>query len=149
MKPPAFAIVVSRFNSEITGALRASCERTLRRRRPKAVIKVVEVPGGFEIPWAVNRLASTGRFDVVISLGCVLKGQTPQNDHISRSVFQHLHDISLSTGVPCVTGIITPKTWKQAVKRTRGDFDRGREAAEAAVEMARLRRELSEEHGKT
>lgn len=144
MRRPAerFAIVVSRFNEEITDALLASCQKRLRKGAPKAELRVVRVPGGFEIPWAVERLAKTGRYDAVIALGCILRGETPQNEHIARSVFQHLHDISLSTGTPCVVGILTPDTWEQAAARTKGELDRGTEAADAALEMAELRREL-------
>ncbi|MBI5202453.1 MAG: 6,7-dimethyl-8-ribityllumazine synthase [Elusimicrobia bacterium] len=144
-----FGIVVSRFNVEVTEALLSSCVKRLARAGvPRAHIVVVRVPGGYEIPWAVNRLAATKRFDAVIALGCVLRGQTPQNDHISRSVFQRLHDISISSGVPCILGIITPNNWKQAVARTQGKMDRGLEAAEAALEMAGLRRELDRRYGK-
>lgn len=137
-----FAIVASRFNEEITDALLESCKARLRKKAPKAEVKVVRVPGGFELPWAADRLAKTGRYDAVIALGCILRGETAQNEHISRSVFHHLHAISLATGVPCVVGVITPDTWEQAEARTRGGMDRGAEAAEAALEMARLQREL-------
>ena len=138
-----FGVVASRFNEEITDALLASCRRTLAEAGvQESELRVVRVPGGFEIPWAAQRLASSKRFDAVICLGAILKGQTPQNEYIARSVFLQLHEISLSTGVPCVLGIITPATWAQAKARTRGKMDRGREAAEAALEMARLRREL-------
>lgn len=136
-----FAVVVSRFNEEITDALLASCLRRLSEAGARAP-DVVRVPGGFEIPWAAQRLAATRRYDAVICLGCILRGQTPQNDHISRSVFQHLHDISVSTGVPCILGVLTPDTWAQAKARTKGKLDRGREAADAALEMAALRRAL-------
>ncbi|MBI4346531.1 MAG: 6,7-dimethyl-8-ribityllumazine synthase [Elusimicrobia bacterium] len=144
-----FGIVASRFNPEITDALLASCRKGLAKARiADADVEVVRVPGGYEIPWAAHRLAATGKFDAIITLGCVLKGQTPQNDHISRSIFQRLHEISIATGTPCVLGVITPKTWRQAVARTKGKMDRGVEAAEAALEMARLRRELDQRHGK-
>ncbi|MCX5789548.1 MAG: 6,7-dimethyl-8-ribityllumazine synthase [Elusimicrobia bacterium] len=136
-----FGVVVSRFNTEITEALLASCLRRLKDAKA-AEPKVVHVPGGFEIPWAAHRLAASGRFDAVICLGCILRGQTPQNGHISRSVFQHLHDISIATGVPCVVGVMTPNTWAQAVARTKGKLDRGVEAAEAGLAMAELRRTL-------
>ncbi len=146
MKGFRFGVVASRFNEEITDALLASC--TKRLEKAGADVEVVRVPGGFEIPWAANRLAATKRFDAVITLGCVLRGRTPQNDHIARSVFQRLHDVSIATGVPCVLGIITPNTWAQAVARTKGKMDRGCEAAEAALEMAGLRREMDQRHGK-
>jgi 6,7-dimethyl-8-ribityllumazine synthase len=137
------AVAVSRFNEEVTSRLRDSCLKTLKAEGwgPDR-LKVVEVPGGFELPWTVQALAKSGRYEVVIALGCVLKGQTPQNDHISRSLVQCLHRVSLDTGVPVVLGVITPNTWAQAVARTKGEHDRGKEAALAALEMAALKGEL-------
>ncbi len=140
MKKFSFGIVVSRFNTEITSALHRNCLRTLRRAGVAAGrIRTVWVPGGFEIPWAAQELARSKRFDAVICLGAVLKGQTPQNDYISQATFTHIQRISLETRVPCILGVITPKTWGQAVARTRGRFDRGKEAALAALEMAALK----------
>lgn len=140
------AVVVSRFNEEVTSRLLASCLRTFRGAGwDGSRIDVVRVPGGYEIPWAVQELALSGRYDAVVALGCVLKGQTPQNDHISRSLVQSLHRISLDTRVPVILGVMTPRTWSQALARTKGTLDRGREAALAALEMIALREEL---HGK-
>lgn len=133
-----FGIVVSRFNSEITGALLDSCLATLRKHGARdADIRTVWVPGGYEIPWAAQELALTKRFDAIICLGCVLKGETPQNEHIAASTIHHLHTVSLSTRVPCILGVITPNTWAQAKARTKGALDRGRESAEAAVALLR------------
>lgn len=136
-----FAIAASRFNEEITDKLVASCEKTLKAHGVKS-IKTVRVPGGYEIPWAANELARSGRYDAVICIGCVLKGETPQNDHISRAVIDELQRIAVRTRVPCILGIITPKTWAQAVARTKGEMDRGKESALAALEMAALKRGL-------
>ncbi|MFH1723924.1 MAG: 6,7-dimethyl-8-ribityllumazine synthase [Elusimicrobiota bacterium] len=141
---PRFGIVVSRFNEEITGKLLVNCLRTLKENGvPARRIHVVRVPGGFEIPWAAQELARSRRFDAVICLGAVLKGQTPQNDFISAATFVHIQRISLETRVPCILGVITPKTWAQAVARTKGSFDRGSEAAQAALEMAALKAETA------
>lgn len=138
------AIAVSRFNEEVTSKLLNSCLKTLRAEGLKdAQLRVVDVPGGFELPWVVNELARSGRYDCVVALGCVLKGSTPQNAHISRSLVSHLHDVALTTRVPVVLGVITPDTWKQAVARTKGALDRGREAALAALEIAATRKELT------
>ena len=140
---PRIAVAASRFNAEVTGRLLASCLRTLAGAGvPASAVKVVRVPGGFELPWAVSRLARSGRYDAVIALGCVLKGATPQNDHISRAVVFHLQGVALATGVPVILGVITPKTWAQALARCKGALDRGKEAAEAALAMAELRRTL-------
>jgi len=137
------AIAVSRFNEEVTSRLLASCLATFKDEGWKeSQLRVVHVPGGYELPWTVNELARTGRYDAVVALGCVLKGETPQNDHISRSLVRELHRISLDTRVPVVLGVITPGTWAQAVARTKGRYDRGKEAALAALEMVALREEL-------
>lgn len=137
------AIAVSRFNEEITSRLLASCLRTFKEEGWKdGQLKVVHVPGGYELPWTVNELARAGRYDAVVALGCVLKGETPQNDHISRSLVQSLHRVSVETRVPVILGVITPNTMAQAQARTKGEYDRGREAALAALEMVALREEL-------
>lgn len=138
------AIAVSRFNEEVTSKLLNSCLKTLRAEGLRdSQLKVVDVPGGFELPWTVNELARSGKYSVVVALGCVLKGSTPQNEHISRSLVLQLHAISVASRVPVVLGVITPDTWAQAVARTKGKLDRGHEAALAALEMAQTRKELS------
>lgn len=137
------AVAVSRFNEEVTSRLLASCLKTFKDEGWKdSQLRVVEVPGGYELPWTVNELARSGRYDAVVALGCVLKGRTPQNDHIASSLVRALHDISLATRVPVVLGVLTPNTWKQAMARTKGSLDRGKEAALAALEMVALREEL-------
>jgi 6,7-dimethyl-8-ribityllumazine synthase len=137
------AVAVSRFNEEVTSRLLANCLKTFRDEGWKdSQLTVVHVPGGYELPWTVNELARTGRYDAVVALGCVLKGQTPQNDHIAASLVASLHRISLDARVPVILGVLTPNTWAQAVARTKGALDRGREAALAALEMVALREDL-------
>jgi len=143
LTPKKIAVVASRFNEEITSRLLASCLRTFRRAGwTDARLKVLRVPGGYELPWAVNELARSGRYAAVVALGCVLKGRTRQNEHISRSVVLSLHRISIDARVPVILGVLTPDTWKQALARTKGALDRGKEAALAAVAMIALREEL-------
>lgn len=138
-----FGVVAARFNAQVTSRLHASCLKTLRARGAGAgSVDTVWVPGSFEIPWAVHGLALSGRYDAVIAIGCILKGQTPQNDLIAASVAQSLQQIALATRVPCVFGVITPRTEKQALARTRGGLDRGKEAAEVALQMAGLGKAL-------
>jgi len=140
-----FGIVVSRFNEEVTSRLLKNCVATLMAHGvPESDIEIVHVPGGYEIPWAAQELALSKSFSAVITLGAILKGSTPQNDHIARSTIQHLHDISLSTRVPCILGVITPNTMAQALARTKGGLDRGKEAALAALEMGKLYDEYRE-----
>ena len=136
-------IVVSRFNEEVTSRLLGSALKTLKAGGiPSSSIKVVHVPGGYEIPWAAQELALSGRCQVVIALGAIIKGETPQNEHIARSTIQRLHDVALSTRVPCLLGIVTCGNLRQAMARAHGKMNRGREAASAALEMLRLRRQL-------
>jgi 6,7-dimethyl-8-ribityllumazine synthase len=140
---PKVAVVVSRFNEEVTSRLLASCLKTFRDEGwTEDRLRVVHVPGGYELPYAVNELARTGRYAAIVALGCVLKGRTRQNEHISRSLVQSLHRISVDARVPVVLGVLTPDTWKQALARTKGALDRGKEAALAALEMAALREDL-------
>lgn len=140
MKDARFGIVAARFNPEVTRRLQASCVSTLTAAGvPAAAIETVWVPGSFEIPWALNELARSGRYDAVIALGCILKGQTPQNDHIAAAVALSIQQIAVATRVPCVFGVITPLNGKQAMARTKGGMDRGKEAAEVALEMAAIR----------
>ena len=142
------AIAVSRFNLKVTSRLLKNCEATLKDHGigPED-IKTFSVPGGYELPWTVNELALSRRYEIVIALGCILKGATPQNDHISRSTIQHLHDVALSTRVPVILGVLTPNTYAQALARTKGGLDRGKEAALAALDMLALRSELKGSHG--
>jgi 6,7-dimethyl-8-ribityllumazine synthase len=137
------AIAVSRFNEEVTSRLLASCLKTFYAEGwTDAQLKVVHVPGGYELPWAVNELARSARFEAVVALGCVLKGETRQNEHISRSLVQQLHRISVDARVPVILGVLTPDTEAQGLARTEGALDRGREAALAALEMVALREDF-------
>lgn len=143
MKEKKIAIAVSRFNEEITSRLLSHCRKTLRAAGwGDSRVRIVRVPGGYELPWTVQELALSGRYEVVVALGCVLKGQTPQNDHIASSLVRSLHRVALGARVPVILGVLTPNTWAQALARTKGALDRGKEAALAALEMAALREEL-------
>lgn len=138
---PRLGIVAAGFNPEIVSRLLTSCLKTLHAAGiPSSFIVTVRVPGSYDIAWAAQEMALSKRFDTIIALGAIIKGQTSHNEHIASAVFQSLHRISLSTRVPCVLGVITPNTEAQALARTRGRLDRGREAAEAALALARLRR---------
>lgn len=131
-----FGIVVSRFHPEITDALyRSAVEELARAGVSEKRITTVRVPGGFEIPWAAARLARSGRVDVVICLGCVLQGATRQNHYISAACYANIQRVAIETGVPCTVGLLTVQNLAQARARTRGRKDRGKEAAEAALEL--------------
>jgi len=141
-----FAIVVSRFNEAVTEGLLAGARAALDEAgvRPDD-ITLVRVPGAFEIPVTARRLADTGRFDAIICLGCVIKGETMHFEYIASSVAQGIMDVGTSTGVPVTFGVLTTLTDEQAeVRAAPGDGNKGREAAIAAVEMATLWRHIGE-----
>jgi 6,7-dimethyl-8-ribityllumazine synthase len=139
-----FAIVVSRFNEEITSGLLAGARRTLSDAGVgEADITLVHVPGAFEIPAAALRLAKTGRFDAIICLGCLIKGDTMHFEYIADAASHGIMDVSVTTGVPVAFGVLTTLTDEQASERARpGDGNKGGEAALAAIEMATLFRNM-------
>lgn len=142
-------IVASRFNTTVTNRLLSSCVKTLKAQGFKTTqIETLRVPGAYEIPWTLQEMALTGRYSVLITLGCVLKGETSQNEHMAKAVVKNIQEIALKTRIPCILGVITPQTEEQALARTRGDLDRGREAALAALAMARLIKNFRNSNGK-
>jgi 6,7-dimethyl-8-ribityllumazine synthase len=135
-----FAIVVSRFNDEITSGLLAGARATLAEAGVSAAdVTTVEVPGAFEIPLTAKRLAESKRFHAVICLGCLIKGDTMHFEYIASAASQGIMDAGLSTGVPIAFGVLTTLTDEQAeIRATAGAGNKGREAALAAIEMATL-----------
>ncbi|CAF0698198.1 6,7-dimethyl-8-ribityllumazine synthase [Candidatus Methylacidithermus pantelleriae] len=136
----SFAIVGSRFNFPYSDALVTSAQKGLEGHR----VVVVRVPGAFEIPLQVQKLAKTGRFHVVIALGVVWQGETPHAAEILRACTDALMRIALETGVPVVHEVLYVRTEKEAHDRTMGELNRGLEAARTALELAAL----EEIHGK-
>jgi 6,7-dimethyl-8-ribityllumazine synthase len=141
-----FAVVVSRFNEEITeGLLKGARQALADASVAEDDITVMRVPGAFEIPVTALRAAETGQFDAVICIGCVIKGETMHFEYIAGTVCQALADAASATGVPIALGVLTTLTEEQAVARAAdGPENKGREAALAAVEMATLFRQLHE-----
>jgi 6,7-dimethyl-8-ribityllumazine synthase len=141
-----FAIVVSRFNEEITEGLLSGARAALASAQVRADdITLIRVPGAFEIPVTVRRLAETGRFDAIICLGCVIKGDTMHFEYIASAVSQGIMDVGTATGIPVAFGVLTTLTDEQAATRAaEGPDNKGREAALAAVEMATLWRRIGE-----
>jgi 6,7-dimethyl-8-ribityllumazine synthase len=106
-------------------------------------VETFEVPGAFELPQAARAAAETGRFDAVVCLGCLIRGATPHFDYIAASVAHAIQEASGETGVPIAFGVLTTDTWAQAEERVPdGRENKGFEAAAAAIEMARLFRQL-------
>jgi 6,7-dimethyl-8-ribityllumazine synthase len=139
-----FAIVVSRFNPEITDGLLAGARDALAQAGVRDDdVTLVRVPGAFELPVAAQRLAESGRVDAVICLGCLIKGDTMHFEYIADAATRGISEVGLATGVPVAFGVLTTLTDEQAEVRARpGDGNKGREAALAAVEMATLLRAI-------
>ena len=139
-----FAIVVSRFNDRITSALRDGALVTLRDAGvADGDVDLFEVPGAFELPQAARCAAETSRFDAVICLGCVIRGETPHFEYISSAAAHGVMDAAGETGVPIAFGVLTTDTEAQAQERAgAGPDNNGREAAAAAIEMAALFRRM-------
>jgi len=140
-----FAIVVSRFNSFITERLLLSaCDGLIRTAVAAKDIDIVRVPGAFEIPSAARTLASTGKYDALICIGCLLRGDTAHYDVIVNEVTRGIGQSAQETGVPHAFGVLTCDTLEQAIDRAGLKMgNKGFEAALAAVEMASLRTAVS------
>ncbi|NKI36575.1 6,7-dimethyl-8-ribityllumazine synthase [Wenzhouxiangella sp. XN79A] len=134
------AIVAARFNEEVVEMLLDGCLQTLRAQDVRDDhITLVRVPGAWELPLACAQLAETGRYDAVIALGAVIRGETAHFDFISAECARGLGEAALGTGVPIAFGVLTPENGEQA--RDRADpmrKNKGREVALAALEMAAL-----------
>lgn len=139
-----FALVVSRFNRRLTASLREAARAALAEAgAASADIEVLDVPGAYELPQAARCVAETGRFDAVVCLGCVIRGETPHFEYISSAVAHGIMAAAGDTGVPIAFGVLTTDTEAQAAARAGAGHDnKGREAAVAALEMAVLFRRL-------
>jgi len=139
-----FALVVSRFNDGVTTRLRDRARAALSEAGAAAGdVEEFSVPGAFELPQAARGLAETGRFDAIVALGCVIRGETPHFEYISSAVAHGLMSAAGDTGVPMSFGVLTTDTQAQAMARAgEGPDNKGFEAAAAAIEMARLFRQL-------
>lgn len=144
-----FAIVVSRFNEEITeGLLQGARKRLADASVPDENVTVVRVPGAFEIPIAGQRLGESGEYDAIICLGCLIKGETMHFEYIAEAASHGIMQAAAATGVPMAFGVLTALTEEQAVERSQsGPDNKGSEAAAAALEMATLFRKLDEAIG--
>lgn len=143
----SFGIVVSRFNSFITERLLASAVDALRRTGASdGNIRIIRVPGSFEIPAAARALARTGQVDAIICLGCLLRGETANYEHIAKEVTRGVGQSAEDTGVPHAWGVLTCDNLEQAIDRAGlKSGNKGFEAALAAVEMASLQKQLGKQ----
>lgn len=135
-----FGIVVSRFNDFISQKLLDGALDALRRHdADEERIEIFWVPGSFEIPWAARKMALSKKYDAILCLGAVIRGDTPHFDYIASEVAKGIAQTSLSTGVPTLFGIITADNLEQAINRAgTKDGNKGAQAALSAIEMVNL-----------
>jgi len=139
-----FAVVVSRFNSFITERLSAAALDALERAGAESKdVEEVRVPGAFELPLISKKLALTGRYDALIAIGCVIRGETSHYDYVCSETSRGLQLAQMDTGVPILFCVLTCDTLEQAIDRAglKGG-NKGFEAGLAAIEMAHLSRKL-------
>src|SRR5580704_13775379 len=139
-----FGIVVSRFNSFITERLLSAAVDALERAGAgNEDVTVVHVPGAFELPLAAKKLAATGKYDALIAIGCVLRGETTHYDYVCSETSRGLQLAQMDTGVPVLFCVLTCDTLEQAIDRAglKGG-NKGFEAGLGAIEMAQLSRKL-------
>ncbi|WP_315850634.1 MULTISPECIES: 6,7-dimethyl-8-ribityllumazine synthase [Pirellulaceae] len=138
------AIVVSTYNTSITDKLLTGSLQTLESRGfAQADIDVAKVPGAWEIPLAASVMAKSGKYAAVICLGCVIRGETTHDVHINTQVSQTLGNLAMQCQIPVAFGVLTCNTVEQAISRSGGAVgNKGVEAAEAALEMMGLLRNL-------
>ena len=146
-----FAIVASRWNDFLTSKLIDGAVDALESAgAAEGDVEIFMVPGAFELPLAALKAAQSGRFDAVIAIGVVVRGETPHFDYVAGEAAKGVSHASLETGVPVMFGVVTTDTVEQAINRSGLKAgNKGFEAAMAAVEVANLYRDIAEnEQGK-
>jgi 6,7-dimethyl-8-ribityllumazine synthase len=139
-----FGFVAARFNDFVVEPLvRGAVDALKRHGANEKLIEIVRVPGAFDIPIVARKLALSRRYDALIALGAVVRGQTPHFDYVAGECASGLARIALETGIPIAFGVLTTDTMEQAVDRAGGKAgNKGADAALAAIEMANLLRRL-------
>jgi 6,7-dimethyl-8-ribityllumazine synthase len=142
-----FALVSSRWNDFLTGRLVEGALDALERLgADEGSVEHFRVPGSFEIPLAAQKAAASGRFDAVVCLGTVIRGQTPHFEYVAGEVTKGIAHVGLQTGVPVLYGIVTADTLEQAIDRAGVKAgNKGFEAAMSAVEMVNLLKDMDRE----
>jgi 6,7-dimethyl-8-ribityllumazine synthase len=136
-------IVVSRFNQEVGEGLLSACTAALAKHGVRAAdIRVVTVPGALEAPLALQKMANTGKFDALIALGAVIRGETYHFEVVANESASGITAVALDTGVPVANGILTTEDDGQAMARVP---QKGADCAAAAIEMANLMKNLDED----
>ncbi|MBN4066122.1 6,7-dimethyl-8-ribityllumazine synthase [Candidatus Amoebophilus asiaticus] len=139
-----FGIVVAEWNKDITDTLYKGCYETLLKHGAlqENIIKE-DVPGSFELPLGAQLLAESGKFDAIICLGCIIKGDTKHNEYLSHAVSEGLIHLNLKYNQPVIFGVLTTDNFEQAKERAGGEHGhKGIEAALTAIKMADLKMQL-------
>ena len=138
-----FAVVVSKYNDFVTDRLQAGALAALSAAGATD-LTVVRVPGAFEIPLAAQHAGETGRYDAIVCLGCLIRGETPHFEYIASAVAHGLTEAAAATGVPMAFGVLTTNSIEEALARAgEGAGNKGHEAAVAAIEMAEVIAQLT------
>ena len=133
-------IAMSRFNIDVSEGLLGGCTAELKRLGVRAVdMQIVTAPGALELPLILQTMAQSGRFDALVALGCVIRGETYHFEIVSNESARGITDVQLATGMPIANGVLTTEDDDQALARM---VQKGMEAGQAAVEMANLQRFL-------
>jgi 6,7-dimethyl-8-ribityllumazine synthase len=135
-----FAIVVGRFYEDIADRLVSGAKRAIAENDCEA--DVFDVPGAFELPLAAQMLAGSGRYAGVVCLGTVIRGESDHYDYVCAEAARGIQEVQLKTGVPCAFGVLTVHNKEQALERSGGKFDRGYDWTMAAIDMAKLSKEI-------
>jgi 6,7-dimethyl-8-ribityllumazine synthase len=138
------AVVAARFNAEVVDAMVAGAIAAwIRHDGDPEALTVVRTPGAFELPLAARKLAETGRFDAIVALGCVIRGETAHFDFVAGEAARGIADAARDTGIPVAFGVLTTETLDQALQRASPEeMDKGGEALESALEMVLLLDEI-------
>ena len=138
-------VIVSEFNEVITSRLLEGARQALAGHGVREdAITIVWVPGSMELPQAAKRMADSGRWDALVALGCVIKGETAHFDFVAGEAARGIADVARESGVPVAFGVLTPNNMDQALARAGGAMgNRGFDAAESAIKMANLNRRLA------
>ena len=144
--PYRFGIVVSRFNDFITKRLLDGALDCLRRHGVKENgVDVVYCPGAFDIPQVTQQIARTGKYDAIICLGCVIRGETPHFEYIANAVATGVTRVALNESVPVVFGVLTTDSLEQAIERAGSKAgNKGWDAAISAIELADLQKKIGQ-----
>lgn len=139
-KGKKFGVVVSRFNEFISSKLLdGACDTLLKHGVKESDISMVWVPGSFEVPILAKKMAASGKYDAIICLGAIIRGETPHFDFIASEAAKGVAKVAMESEIPCIFGILTTDNVEQAVDRAgTKNGNKGREAAMTAIEMCSL-----------